>query len=89
MPPGTSLDKVVLVRPGSVTHAVDFEQRVERLQIQAQTNLGPCQPGGWTRFSVTVGTPLNGNDAPPGYYMMFALTDGGVPSVAAFVKLQH
>jgi len=34
-----------------------------------------------------VTAPPNGNIAPPGYYMLFALTSAGVPSVATFVHL--
>jgi hypothetical protein len=32
-------------------------------------------------------TPLNGNVAPPGFYMLFLLDAAGVPSVAKFIEL--
>ena len=32
-------------------------------------------------------TPINGNMAPPGYYLLFILNSSGVPSVAQFVQL--
>ncbi len=31
--------------------------------------------------------PANSRKAPPGYYMLFLLSDQGVPSKAAWVKL--
>jgi hypothetical protein len=36
---------------------------------------------------LNVTAPPDGNIAPPGYYMLFALTSAGVPSVATFVRL--
>jgi hypothetical protein len=63
-----------LVRMPSVTHTVDTDQRYMAL---AATGSG----GAWTLTS-----PANHNVAPPGYYMLFALA-GGVPSVAAIVKV--
>ncbi len=32
-------------------------------------------------------SPLNGNHAPPGYYMLFVLNGNDVPSVAPFVHV--
>jgi hypothetical protein len=37
---------------------------------------------------LTVTAPPNGNIAPPGYYMLFALNSAGVPSVATFVRVE-
>jgi hypothetical protein len=39
-------------------------------------------------MGLTLTAPPNGNIAPPGYYMLFVVNSAGVPSVAAFVKLQ-
>jgi hypothetical protein len=66
---------VVLVRPGTPTHAFDMEQRLVGLSFTA----------GGGQLNVT--TPPNGNIAPPGYYMLFVLNGAGVPSVARFVRL--
>jgi galactose oxidase len=63
-----------LIRVGSVTHGVDTDQRFMRL---AGSNVGDL----WT-----LQAPANHNLAPRGYYLLFAL-DGGVPSVAAIVKI--
>lgn len=75
-PDAASISRVALIRPGSVTHAVDFEQRYVDLA-----------------FSVTDGNtlsvtgPANGNQAPPGYYMLFIVNSSGVPSVASWVHV--
>jgi len=63
------------VRMSSTTHTVNTDQR----WMAAQATAGQ---GG----AFTVNAPANGNVAPPGYYMLFAL-NGGVPSVAAIIKL--
>jgi galactose oxidase len=63
------------IRMPSVTHTVDTDQRFMRLAVAATS-------GG----TVTLTAPQNHNVAPPGYYMLFALT-GGVPSIAAIVKV--
>ena len=65
----------MLVAPSAVTHANDMSQRVVPLAIEAE------HPGG-----VTVKSPPSANVAPPGWYMLFVLDDG-VPSVAAWVRL--
>jgi galactose oxidase len=73
---GGSVDRVVLMRPGSVTHAFDSDQRSLILPMvfpQAGT--------------LTVTAPPNGTYAPPGYYMVFLISDLGVPSEAAWIKL--
>ncbi len=62
------------VRMSSTTHTVNTDQRWMAAQSSGS--------GG----SFTVTAPANGNVAPPGYYMLFAL-NGGVPSVAAIVKI--
>lgn len=66
---------VVLVRAGAVTHAFDMEQRLVGLKFRAEGS------------SLHVTAPVNGNLAPPGYYLLFILNEQGVPSVAHFVRL--
>jgi hypothetical protein len=70
-----SIGSVVLVRPGAQTHAFDMEQRLVGLSFTAGSGV------------LNVTAPPNGNIAPPGYYMLFALTSAGVPSVATFVHV--
>jgi PKD repeat protein len=52
-----------------------MEQRLVGLSFAAGTGV------------LNVTAPPNGNIAPPGYYMLFALDSSGVPSVARFVQL--
>jgi hypothetical protein len=76
--PNTSLpdvNSVVLVRPGSDTHAFDMDQRLVGLTFTAASG------------ALTVTGPPNQNIAPPGYYMLFLLNKAGVPSVATFVQV--
>jgi hypothetical protein len=59
-----------------MTHHTDAGQRYIKLPIT-----------GRTPDRIHVGAPANGNIAPPGFYMLFILDAGGVPSVAHFVHL--
>jgi hypothetical protein len=70
-----SIKQVVLMRPASVTHSVDFEQRRIPLSISL------------ARKTLQATAPIDAAIAPPGYYMMFIINDKGVPSVAKMVKL--
>lgn len=70
-----SIARAVLMRPGAVTHAVDMSQQSISLDMTVQ-------PDG-----LTMTTPLNATVAPPGYYMLFVLSDAGVPSVASWIRL--
>ncbi len=72
----------VLVRPGSVTHAFDMEQRL--IGLCGPSPQPPCSASGGT-LSLT--SPPNSNIAPPGYYMLFLLDSDGVPSKAQFIQL--
>jgi hypothetical protein len=74
-PDAANIGSVVLVRPGTPTHAFDMDQRLVELAFTAGNGV------------LNVTAPPNGNIAPPGYYMLFVLNTSGVPSVARFVKL--
>ena len=74
-PNATDINSVVLVRPGSVTHAFDMEQRVVGLKFTAASG------------ALTVNSPPNPTVAPPGFYLLFLLNKTGVPSLAAFVQV--
>src|SRR5678816_843689 len=77
----SAIRSAVLVRPGSVTHAFDMEQRVIGL-------CGPSpQPSCSGSGTLSLTAPPNGGVAPPGYYMLFLLDSAGVPSVARFIRL--
>jgi hypothetical protein len=74
-PDAATVADVTWLRPGSVTHAFNQNQRINRLAFT------PTDGG------LEVTAPATSNLAPPGYYMLFLLSDEGVPSEAAFVKL--
>ncbi|HJP65522.1 MAG TPA: galactose oxidase early set domain-containing protein, partial [Actinomycetota bacterium] len=67
--------RVALIRPGALTHAVDFDQRYVALDFAA----------GQGALHATA--PASPNLAPPGYYMLFVVNRAGVPSVSRFVHL--
>lgn len=71
------ITRATLVAPGSVTHAIDMNQRVLEL---------PITSAGGDLYSVT--GPTTSGAAPPGDYMLFVLNDLGVPSVAAWVRIR-
>ena len=71
----SAVNRAVLMRPASVTHTNDMNQRHVELSITART-------GG-----ITATAPPSPNVAPPGWYMLFLLNDAGVPSVAHWLKL--
>ena len=80
-PDADRIVKVVLVRPMAVTHQTDTEQKVlEMAYIHDHANP--------TRLALTA--PHGGHPhslAQQGYYMMFAINNNGVPSVARWIYL--
>jgi hypothetical protein len=75
-PDAAIIQKVSMIRLGSVTHAFDLSQRFVSLSFSAA--------GG--QLSVTA--PANGNFAPPGHYLLSILNGSGVPSVSKIVRIQ-
>lgn len=65
-----------LIRPGVTTHGFDNTQRLVDLPIT-----------GTTTNSITLATPTTSTLAPPGWYMLFAVDDNQVPSVATWIYL--
>ena len=72
----SGVSKVNIIRLGSATHHINFEQRFVELEFTLDGSTLSLQP------------PTNGNEAPPGYYMLFVLDGDGVPSVAEMIQLQ-
>ena len=70
-----AVGRVVLIRPGSVTHSTDFEQRYVNLPFTAGSGV------------LNVTSPPNANHAPPGWYMLFIVNTDGVPSIASWVRV--
>ena len=75
-PDAAAVDSVVLMRPCATTHHTDAGQRYVKLAIT-----------GRTAGQVTVAAPADGNQAAPGYYMLFVVKANGVPSEACWVRL--
>jgi hypothetical protein len=74
-PDASNIGSVVLMKNGSATHAFNMDQRMIGLNFTIASG------------ALTVTAPPNGNIAPPGYYMLFLMSNSGVPSVAKFVQL--
>jgi hypothetical protein len=74
-PSAINIAKVTMVRLSSVTHSVNMNQRINHLPF--------------TRVAagLRVSVPADGNEAPPGHYMLFIINRAGVPSVAKIIKI--
>jgi hypothetical protein len=65
-----------LIKNGVTTHSFDTGQRLVDLPITTQ--------GGGTIHVTLTGAP---NIAPPGWYMLFIVSNGGIPSTAKWIHL--
>jgi hypothetical protein len=74
-PDAADIRRVSLVRPGSVTHGVDFGQRFVQLGFSAAAG------------TLTVRVPARASVAPPGHYMLFLVNSAGVPSTARWIRI--
>lgn len=74
-PDANAIEDVTWVRLGSVTHSFDQNQRINFLDFQHGAN------------QLTVTAPANGNECPPGHYMLSILNQQKVPSVAVIVQI--
>jgi hypothetical protein len=75
-PDAADVQSVSLVRLMSATHHYEANQRFIWLQIVNKT-----------ANEVTVSSPVNGDIAPPGYYMIHVLNSQGVPSEAKIIQI--
>ncbi len=73
----TDQASLVMIKLGSVTHGWDMGQRLVDLAFTQSTSEG----------TVTFSAPTNRHMSPPGYYMLFYVNSGDVPSHAAMVRL--
>jgi Domain of unknown function (DUF1929) len=76
-PDAGSITKFTWVRLGSVTHADNMNQRSMTLSF---TRSGD---------TLLVNAPENGNVAPPGHYMLFAINANGTPSTARIIRIDN
>ena len=75
-PDAADITEVVLLRSGAVTHGFNMSQRGIELVIT-----------GGGAGSIDVEEPPNANLAPPGWYLLFVLNAGRVPSVGRWMRL--
>ena len=73
--PAWTIKRVTLIKTGSVTHSCNFEQRFMELSFTA------------TASGLSVTAPTGPTVAPPGYYMVFAFNNQGVPSIAHIIRI--
>lgn len=71
----TSIDRVTLVKTGSVTHSVNMDQRFVELPFSAAST------------TLTVDLPVRATDTPPGFYQMFVINNAGVPSIGSMLRI--
>ena len=76
VPGAADLREINMLRPGATTHAFNCEQRLLDVPFEVTA---PDR--------VTLTFPRRRNIAPPGWYMVFAISAEGVPSVGQFVRL--
>lgn len=74
-PDASRIAKYVLLAPGATTHGSNMSQRSIELAAQAAGS------------TVTLTAPARAELATPGYYMLFAVSTDGVPSMARWVRL--
>jgi YVTN family beta-propeller protein len=70
-----NIERVTLVKSGSVTHSVNMDQRFLELPYSTSGNMLNAQ------------LPTRTSDTPPGYYLLFVIDDAGVPSEASILSL--
>lgn len=75
--------RVALLRPGSITHAFDCNQRYIVVDITTQ----PIPTGNPDEWFFTVEVPVNASIAPPGDYMVTVVGTTGLPSKAAWIEI--
>ncbi|MBI5851537.1 MAG: DUF1929 domain-containing protein [Planctomycetes bacterium] len=92
LPAGVSIARVVLMRPCSVTHHSDMDQRyVELALVPPPPGVFPIEDTVLVQAPAMpnhTGTAQGSIQAPPGFYMVFLISSLGTPSVARWVWLQ-
>lgn len=77
--PSNNVQRVALIRNGSVTHSTNMDQRYVGLTIESKEG-----------NTIRVSSPPNGNVAPPGQYMLWVIDNNGNPcQLAKFVRVAY
>lgn len=77
---GPPVGRVTWIRLGSATHAFDQNQRINHLAFRVATQ-------DQNMASLSVDAPERPQISPPGHYLLFALSQDGVPSHARIVQI--
>jgi hypothetical protein len=88
LPVGVTISRVVMMRPCSVTHHSDMDQRyveLERVKIPPPAPLNTVLMR--TPSPPTAGMARGSTEAPRGYYMVFLVDSAGLVSAAKWVHL--
>ncbi|WP_363797048.1 galactose oxidase-like domain-containing protein [Lysobacter firmicutimachus] len=72
----SQIQRFTLVRLSATTHSINTDQRLVEADFMARAD---------GTYELTA--PVSGNIAPPGYYMLFAISQDGVYSVASIMKI--
>ncbi len=75
MAAGRAADRIVLIKTGAVTHSFNMEQRFIELTYQATGN------------RLLVSAPARATEAPPGFYLLFAIDAAGTPSIGKILRI--
>ena len=70
------IHRVVFISPGSMTHAFDMNQRLVELEFEEKEGK-----------ILKIKSPKDGHVAPPGYYILFILSEHNVPSTGEFIRI--
>jgi len=70
-----AIQRVALVKTGSVTHSFNLDQRFVELSFQQSA------------ARLTVQAPTRAADAPPGYYLLFVINQTGTPSIGHIARI--
>lgn len=71
----SNITSVTLIALGSVTHSIDMNQFYTELPFTTGNG------------QLSISAPQNGDQVPPGYYMLFIVDSTDVPSVARIIKI--
>ena len=81
-PDAANVSRITIIKTGSVTHSVNFEQRFIEVGNAAAGTIAR------TGDQLQVKLPANPHETPPGYYMAFILDVNGVPSEAQIFRIE-
>lgn len=73
-----TITNVIIIRPSSVTHSINTEQRLVELELLSISI-----------NELEIKSPPNGLIAPPGYYMLFLIDEEKIPSTSKYLHISN